>query len=113
MGEIVNYMQLDTGRLEHVAQSIHIVWDGALQVCVLFITFLVLYVYYVFVFNFLTVTVAFFLLFCVQICGYTFLLVQFLGPSVFAGIAAMFVILPLNSYFLRRYNLLFVLQCSK
>jgi hypothetical protein len=37
-----------------------------------------------------------------QILGYTVLLVQFLGPSVFAGIAAMFVILPLNSYFLRR-----------
>lgn len=40
--------------------------------------------------------------YCTQIVGYTFLLVQFLGPSVFAGIAAMFVVLPLNSYFLRR-----------
>ena len=37
-----------------------------------------------------------------QIVGYTFLLVQFLGPSVFAGIAAMFIIMPLNSFFLRR-----------
>ena len=32
MGEIVNYMQLDTARLEQVVHSIHTVWDGALQV---------------------------------------------------------------------------------
>ena len=32
MGEIMNYMQLDAGRLEQVAHSIHTVWDGALQV---------------------------------------------------------------------------------
>ena len=36
----------------------------------------------------------------IQIVGYTCLLVQFLGPSVFAGIAAMLVIMPLNAYFL-------------
>jgi hypothetical protein len=35
MGEIVNYMQLDTARLEHVVHSIHTVWDGALQVSAL------------------------------------------------------------------------------
>lgn len=34
MGEIVNYMQLDTSRLEQVAHNIHTVWDGALQVLV-------------------------------------------------------------------------------
>lgn len=32
VGEIVNYMQLDTSRLEYVAVSIHVVWDGLLQV---------------------------------------------------------------------------------
>jgi uncharacterized protein (DUF983 family) len=37
-----------------------------------------------------------------QILGYTALLVQFLGPSVFVGLAAMLVILPLNAHFLRR-----------
>lgn len=35
-----------------------------------------------------------------QIVGYTSLLLAFLGPSVFAGIAAMLVIIPLNAYFL-------------
>lgn len=34
MGEVVNYMQLDTSRLEQVAHNIHTVWDGALQVSV-------------------------------------------------------------------------------
>lgn len=32
VGEIVNFMQLDTNRMEYVASSIHIVWDGLLQV---------------------------------------------------------------------------------
>ena len=32
MGEVVNYMQLDSSRLEYVASSIHVVWDGLLQV---------------------------------------------------------------------------------
>jgi hypothetical protein len=31
-GEIINYMQLDTNRLEQVAGSIHTVWDGLLQI---------------------------------------------------------------------------------
>lgn len=31
-GEIVNYMQLDTGRMEQVAGSIHTVWDGLFQI---------------------------------------------------------------------------------
>eukprot|EP01041_Mallomonas_annulata_P007378 gene7377-15065_t len=31
-GEIVNYMQLDTSRMEAVANTIHIAWDGLLQV---------------------------------------------------------------------------------
>ena len=44
MGEIVNYMQIDTGRLEYAAGTIHTVWDGVLQ-----------------------------------IAGYTFLLLRFLG----------------------------------
>jgi ATP-binding cassette subfamily C (CFTR/MRP) protein 1 len=35
-----------------------------------------------------------------QIVGYTALLLCFLGPSMFAGIAAMVVILPLNAHFL-------------
>ncbi len=60
-------MQIDTGKLEYVAGSIHTVWDGLLQ-----------------------------------IIGYTSLLLYFLGPSVFAGIFAMLVILPLNAHFLRR-----------
>ena len=32
VGQIVNYMQLDTARMEYVAGSIHTVWDGLLQV---------------------------------------------------------------------------------
>lgn len=32
MGEIVNYMQIDTGRLEYAAGTIHTVWDGVLQI---------------------------------------------------------------------------------
>ena len=44
MGEIVNYMQIDTGRLKYAAGTIHTVWDGLLQ-----------------------------------IAGYTFLLLRFLG----------------------------------
>lgn len=32
VGEIVNFMQLDTNRMEYVASSIHVVWDGLLQV---------------------------------------------------------------------------------
>ncbi|RYG70088.1 hypothetical protein EON64_01135 [archaeon] len=67
VGEIVNYMQIDTTRLEYVASTIHTVWDGLLQ-----------------------------------IFGYTCLLLYFLGPSVFAGIAAMLFILPLNAYFLAK-----------
>ncbi|KAJ1437218.1 hypothetical protein B484DRAFT_416639 [Ochromonadaceae sp. CCMP2298] len=65
LGEVVNYMQLDTSRMEYVAGTIHTVWDGLLQ-----------------------------------IIGYTGLLLWFLGPSMFAGIAAMVVILPLNAHFL-------------
>jgi len=53
-GEIANLMQLDVGRLEGVATSVHVLWDGILQVV-----------------------------------GYTALLLAFLGPSVFAGIAVM------------------------
>ena len=53
-GEIANLMQLDVGRLENVATSVHVLWDGILQVV-----------------------------------GYTALLLAFLGPSVFAGIAVM------------------------
>lgn len=34
MGEIVNYMQLDTGRMEQVIGTIHVCWDGPLQVLV-------------------------------------------------------------------------------
>lgn len=37
MGEIVNYMQIDTGRLEYVAGSIHTVWDGIFQVRLLIV----------------------------------------------------------------------------
>lgn len=68
-GEIVNYMQIDTSRLETVAGTIHTVWDG-------------LY----------------------QIAGYTSLLLFFLGPSVFAGILCLLVIIPLNSFFLKRLS---------
>lgn len=32
IGEIVNYSQLDTSRMEQVASSIHILWDGSFQV---------------------------------------------------------------------------------
>ena len=32
----MNYMQLDTDRMEYVASSIHVVWDGILQVNVSF-----------------------------------------------------------------------------
>lgn len=53
-GEIANLMQLDVGRLENVATTVHVLWDGILQVV-----------------------------------GYTALLLAFLGPSVFAGIAVM------------------------
>jgi len=31
-GDIVNYMQVDTNRIESVANSIHTLWDGLLQV---------------------------------------------------------------------------------
>ena len=34
MGEIVNYMQLDTSRMESVIGTIHVCWDGPLQVLV-------------------------------------------------------------------------------
>lgn len=34
MGEIVNYMQLDTSRIEQVISTIHVCWDGPLQVLV-------------------------------------------------------------------------------
>eukprot|EP00981_Chlorochromonas_danica_P011662 scaffold4203_cov166-Ochromonas_danica.AAC.8 len=68
-GEIINYMQIDAGRLEYVAGTIHTVWDGLLQ-----------------------------------ILGYTSLLLYFLGPAVFAGLAAMLCIIPLNAYFLNRLS---------
>lgn len=71
IGEIVNYMQIDTNRMEQVAGTIHVVWDGMLQ-----------------------------------IVGYTSLLLYFLGPSVFAGIAAMLVIVPLNAVFLKQLSAL-------
>jgi ABC-type multidrug transport system fused ATPase/permease subunit len=70
-GEIANYIQLDTNRLEQVAGSIHTVWDGILQ-----------------------------------IVGYTSLLLAFLGPSVFAGIAALMIMIPLNAYFLTKLSTL-------
>jgi hypothetical protein len=60
-------MQLDTNRLEQVVGTIHVCWDGPLQVI-----------------------------------GYTSLLLYFLGPSVFAGIAAMLVIIPFNAIFLKK-----------
>ena len=34
--------------------------------------------------------------------GYTALLLKFLGPSVFAGIAAMLVIIPFNAIYLKK-----------
>jgi ABC-type multidrug transport system fused ATPase/permease subunit len=71
VGEIVNYMQIDTNRMEQVAGTIHVVWDGLFQ-----------------------------------IIGYTGLLLYFLGPSVFAGIAAMLVILPFNAIFLKKLSVL-------
>jgi uncharacterized membrane protein len=63
----VNYMQIDTARLEYVAGTIHTFWDGIFQ-----------------------------------IVGYTALLLHFLGPSVFAGIFAMLIIVPFNAYFLKK-----------
>ena len=69
VGEMVNYMQTDTNRMEQVAGSIHTLWDGFFQVF-----------------------------------GYVSLLLYYLGPSVFAGIAAMLVIIPLNAYFLKRLS---------
>lgn len=104
----MNYMQLDTNRLEHVAHSIHTVWDGALQVRVInAVMVIVISPVIAFVLKDLRTTaftVCITYIFCVvlQITGYTLLLLQFLGPSVFAGIAAMLVILPLNAYFLRK-----------
>ena len=71
IGEIVNLMQLDVGRLEGVATSVHILWDGLLQVV-----------------------------------GYTSLLLHFLGPSVFAGIAAMVFVIPLQTFFFKRLSVL-------
>eukprot|EP01038_Epipyxis_sp_PR26KG_P011238 gene11238-15079_t len=69
MGEIVNYMQVDAGKMEQVASLIHVYWDGLLQVL-----------------------------------GYTSLLLYFLGPSVFAGIATILIIIPFNAYFLNRLS---------
>lgn len=69
VGEIVNLSQLDTSRMEQVASTIHILWDGTLQVV-----------------------------------GYTALLLHFLGPAVFAGIAAMVLTIPLNTYFLKKIS---------
>lgn len=86
MGEIVNYMQLDTGRMEYVASSIHVIWDGILQVTSIEVIGCRLY----------SVTSSY------QIIGYTALLLSFLGPSVLAGIAAMIVIIPLNAIFLKK-----------
>jgi len=71
VGEIVNYIQIDTNRMEQVAGTIHVVWDGIFQ-----------------------------------IVGYTSLLFHFIGPSVFAGIAAMLVIVPLNAIFLKQLSAL-------
>lgn len=42
MGEIVNYMQLDTSRMEQVIGTIHVCWDGPLQVLVSFAQSLIL-----------------------------------------------------------------------
>ena len=71
VGQIVNYMQLDASRIEYVASSIHVVWDGLFQVF-----------------------------------GYTALLLNFLGPAVLAGIAAMLIIIPVNTYFLKKLSTL-------
>jgi ABC-type multidrug transport system fused ATPase/permease subunit len=38
------------------------------------------------------------------VIGYTSLLLYFLGPSVLAGISAMLVIIPLNTYFLKKIS---------
>lgn len=32
VGEIVNYMQIDAGRLETIALSVHTIWDSMFQV---------------------------------------------------------------------------------
>ncbi|CAN0385246.1 unnamed protein product, partial [Ectocarpus sp. 12 AP-2014] len=32
VGEIVNYMQIDAGRLENLAGSVHTIWDSVFQV---------------------------------------------------------------------------------
>lgn len=69
LGEIVNYMQLDANRMEGVATSVHIIWDGLFQVL-----------------------------------GYTALLLNFLGPSVFAGIAILLTLIPLNAYFYEKLS---------
>ena len=69
LGEIVNYMQLDANRMEGVATSVHIIWDGLFQVL-----------------------------------GYTALLLNFLGPSVFAGIAILLSLIPLNAYFYEKLS---------
>jgi hypothetical protein len=50
MGEIVNYMQLDTTRMESVIGTVHVIWDGPLQVLVRMIytymyTYMYIYVY--------------------------------------------------------------------
>ena len=71
VGEIVNLMQIDTNRMEQVAGTIHVVWDGLFQ-----------------------------------ILGFTGLLLHFLGPSVFAGIAAMLLIVPLNTIFLKQLSVI-------
>ncbi|CAN0432284.1 unnamed protein product, partial [Hapterophycus canaliculatus] len=34
VGEIVNYMQIDAGRLESLAGSVHTIWDSIFQVCI-------------------------------------------------------------------------------
>lgn len=33
VGEIVNYLQIDTNRMEYVAGSVHVLWDSIFQVC--------------------------------------------------------------------------------
>lgn len=38
----------------------------------------------------------------IPVQGYTALLLKFLGPSVFAGIAAMIVIIPFNAIYLKK-----------
>lgn len=71
VGEVVNYMQIDSSRIEQVAGTIHTLWDGYFQVI-----------------------------------GYTALLLRFLGVSVFAGIATMIIIIPLNAHFLKKLSTL-------